>query len=227
MSMRLTPYQQRVIGSLLEKEVTTPDHYPLTLNALTTAVNQKSNREPVYTLTDADVLDVVNELIDSRLISPQEGMGSRVCKYQHRFCNTPFGNLTFTEQEKAIICVLLLRGPQTAGELRTRTQRLCEFADMQQVENTLSAMIEAEWIVKLAREPGKRESRYIHLFGESAEASAASEMRPETETPELSADNAAVPNPSHGMNHMLEARVDALEQEVASLREALNALLSK
>ncbi|MBV7296573.1 YceH family protein [Enterovibrio paralichthyis] len=210
MAIELTPYEARVIGCLLEKEVTTPDLYPLTLNSLTTAANQKSNREPVYSLTEAEVLDAIESLKSKRLVSALEGFGSRVTKYQHRFCNTEFGSLQFSEQEKGVICVMLLRGPQTPGELRTRTNRLCEFADMKQVESVLAALVEKGHVVQLPREPGKRESRYAHLFG--------------TEQPEMTAPSAESYDVA---DSSLAARVEELEKEVADLKELVNALIEQ
>ncbi|WP_407333781.1 YceH family protein [Enterovibrio sp. 27052020O] len=208
MAIELTPYEARVIGCLLEKEVTTPELYPLTLNSLTTAANQKSNRDPVYSLTDAEVMDTVEQLKTKRMVSDVEGFGSRVTKYQHRFCNTEFGTLQFTDQQKGIICVLLLRGPQTPGELRTRTNRLCEFSDMKDVESALVSLIEKGYVAQLPREPGKRESRYTHLFGSDT---------PETTTFVAPSDAA--------VDSSLTARVDELEREVAELKALVNELL--
>ena len=171
MKVELTAIEARVIGCLIEKEVTTPDQYPLSLNALTNACNQKSNREPVMSLSEADVLDAVDALIERRLVSDESGFNSRVSKYQHRFCNTEFGDLQLTEQEKGIVCCMLLRGAQTPGEIRTRTNRLATFNDVKEVENVLEHLASDEkgpLVVKLPREAGKRESRYMHLFcGES------------------------------------------------------------
>ena len=164
--MDLIPNQARVIGCLIEKEITTPDQYPLSLNSLTNACNQKSNREPVLTLNESEVQDVLDELKDKRLIREETGFGSRVVKYKHRFCNTEFSDLKLDAQELAVICVLLLRGPQTPGELRTRTNRLCEFSDVHQVEGVLNNLSQREdpLVIRLPREAGKRESRYAHLF---------------------------------------------------------------
>jgi len=144
--MQLSSIQQRVIGCLLEKQSTTPEHYPLSLNSLTNACNQKSNREPVLSLTEAQVQDTLDELIASRLVTVDEGLSGRVNKYAHRFCNTEFGSLQFTEQQRAIICLLLLRGPQTPGELRTRSNRLAEFSNVNEVEAALNALIEQEHV---------------------------------------------------------------------------------
>ncbi|MFY0678582.1 MAG: DUF480 domain-containing protein [Neptuniibacter sp.] len=164
--MDLIPNQARVIGCLIEKEITTPDQYPLSLNSLTNACNQKSNREPVLTLSESEVQDVLDELKDKRLIREETGFGSRVVKYKHRFCNTEFSDLKLDAQELAVICVLLLRGPQTPGELRTRTNRLCEFSDAHQIEGVLNNLSQREvpLVIRLPREAGKRESRYAHLF---------------------------------------------------------------
>lgn len=167
MNVRLTPYEARVIGCLLEKEISTPDQYPLSLNALINACNQKSNRDPIMALEEGDVRETVDGLIKKRLISDKTGFGSRVVKYQHRFCNTDFGDLNFSAQELGVICVLLLRGPQTPGELRTHTDRLCKFSGLDEVEATLKRLMERDdgpFVAKLPREPGKRESRYAHLF---------------------------------------------------------------
>ncbi|MEZ9524200.1 YceH family protein [Enterovibrio norvegicus] len=213
MAIELTPYEARVIGCLLEKEVTTPEQYPLTLNGLTTAVNQKSNRDPVYSLTEAEVLDTVEQLKAKRLISDLEGFGSRVTKYQHRFCNTEFGSLQFSDQQRGMVCVLLLRGPQTPGELRTRTNRLCEFIDVKEVESVLAVMQEKAYVAALPREPGKRESRYTHLFG--------------TETPETASPVAFVEStPTSAPSSDLATRVESLEREVEELKELVNSLLS-
>lgn len=162
MDLNLTLHETRVIGCLLEKESTTPDLYPLTLNSLVNACNQKSNRDPVLSLSSQDVKSTLNDLIAQRMVS-EEG-GSRVSKYRHRFCNTLFSNVQFSEQERGIVCVMLLRGPQTPGELRSRTGRLAQFTDVSQVEAVLQDMVEKEWIVQLSKEPGKRESRFAHLF---------------------------------------------------------------
>lgn len=164
--MDLVPNQARVIGCLIEKEITTPDQYPLSLNSLTNACNQKSNREPVLTLSESEVQDLLDELKDKRLIREETGSGSRVVKYKHRFCNTEFSDLKLDAQELAVICALLLRGPQTPGELRTRTNRLCEFSDVHQVEDVLNNLSQREdsLVIRLPREAGKRESRYAHLF---------------------------------------------------------------
>ena len=164
--MELTPYEQRVIGCLLEKQTTTPEHYPLSLNALTNACNQKSNRDPVLVLEESDVLDILAQLESKHLIVTEEGLSGRVNKYSHRFCNTEFSTIQLSEQQRAIICIMLLRGPQTPGELRTRTARLTSFTNVAEVEAALVEMQEREWICKLEREPGKRESRYQHLLGE-------------------------------------------------------------
>lgn len=169
MMNKLSSEQCRVIGVMLEKEITTPDQYPLSLNGLTNGCNQKSNREPVTSLSESDVQNTLDDLAAMRLISEQSGFGSRVVKYKHRFCNTEYGNFRFTEQQLAIICVLLLRGPQTPGELRTRTNRLAEFDNVAEVESVLIGLQnynDNELVVKLPREPGKRESRFAHMFAE-------------------------------------------------------------
>ncbi|WP_394255927.1 YceH family protein [Vibrio harveyi] len=208
MKVELTAIEARVIGCLIEKEVTTPDQYPLSLNALTNACNQKSNREPVMSLSEADVLDAVDALIERRLVSDESGFNSRVSKYQHRFCNTEFGDLQLTEQEKGIVCCMLLRGAQTPGEIRTRTNRLATFNDVKEVENVLEHLASEEkgpLVVKLPREAGKRESRYMHLFCGEVDIS------------ELAVASAA---PSSAGSE----RISQLEQEVAELRAELTAL---
>lgn len=164
--MQLSANQQRILGCLLEKQSTTPEHYPLSLNALVNACNQKSNRDPVLNLTDSDVQNALDELIDMRLVTIDEGLSARVNKYDHRFCNTEFSNLQFSAQQRAIVCLLLLRGAQTPGELRTRSARLADFNNVNEVETALNKLIESEYTRKLEREAGKRDSRYIHLFGE-------------------------------------------------------------
>ena len=167
MLIQLSPIQARLVGVLLEKEVTTPDQYPLSLNGLTLGCNQKSNREPVMNLSESEVQNVLDELRDKKLIFEHTGIGSRVVKYKHRFCNTEFNDLKFSRQQLAIICVLLLRGPQTPGELRTRTNRLAEFDNVDEVEATLNKLYQLndeQLVMKLDREPGKRDARYAHLF---------------------------------------------------------------
>jgi uncharacterized protein YceH (UPF0502 family) len=210
MIVHLTPTQARVIGVMLEKEVTTPDQYPLSLNALTNGCNQKSNREPVMSLSEQDVQRTLDELKDKKLINDQAGYGSRVLKYSHRFCNTEFGDLKFTQQQTAIICVMLLRGPQTPGELRTRTNRLAEFRNVEEVEQALNAAKAVNGdpvVIKLEREPGKRESRYMHLFGDLEDLQAASsEEKTMNELPQ-------------NTNNDALARIDSLEKQVLSLTQ--------
>jgi uncharacterized protein YceH (UPF0502 family) len=165
--IQFSPIQARLIGVLLEKEITTPDQYPLSLNGLTLGCNQKSNREPVMNLSETDVQNVLDELTDKKLILEHTGSGSRVVKYKHRFCNTEFSDLKFSRQQLAIICVMLLRGPQTPGELRTRTNRLADFDSVDEIETTLNKLYglnDEQLVVKLNREPGKRDARYAHLF---------------------------------------------------------------
>jgi uncharacterized protein len=172
MRIELTPLEQRVIGSLLEKEVITPEQYPLSLNSLTTACNQKSSRDPVMALNEQQVQGVIDDLVKKHLVSERSGFGGRVPKYQHRFCNTGFGGFEFSPQELGVLCMLLLRGPQTPGELRTRTQRLCHFDDVNETERVLKDLMERQdgpFVARLPREAGKRESRYQHLFGDDSE----------------------------------------------------------
>jgi hypothetical protein len=183
MNIELTPNEARVIGCLIEKEITTPDQYPLSLNALTNACNQKTNRDPVLELAEAAVQQTVDGLMRKHLVSDKSaGYGGRVTKYKHRFCNTEFGSLKFSKQELGILCVVLLRGPQTPGELRARTNRLCEFADAAEVEAALQSLMtrqDGPFIARLPRAAGARESRYAHLFSgmiESVEEPAAAEQ---------------------------------------------------
>ncbi|KGY08859.1 YceH family protein [Vibrio sinaloensis] len=207
MNIELSPIEARIIGCLIEKEVTTPDYYPLTLNSLTSACNQKSNREPVMSLSDLDVQQAVDALIAQRLVSDESGFNSRASKFQHRFCNTEFGDLKLSKQEKAITCCLLLRGPQTPGELRTRTNRLADFTDVKEVEAVLEKMAareEGALVIKLPREAGKRESRYMHLFSGEVDIDALTDA------------SAALPNVSQG-----NERIEALENEVAQLKSEL------
>ena len=167
------PHEARVIGCLIEKQVATPDQYPLSLNALTNACNQKSNRDPVLRLDEREVQAIVDWLIRRQLVMEKSGFGSRVPKYQHLFCNTQFGSLRFSPRGTAIVCELLLRGPQTPGELRTHAARLAPFNDVSEVEAELEELMtrpDGPFVARLQREPGRRESRYMHLFGgESAE----------------------------------------------------------
>jgi uncharacterized protein YceH (UPF0502 family) len=208
MNRNLTLYEARVIGSLIEKEMTTPEQYPLSLNALTNACNQKSNRDPVLELDEATVQQTVDGLIKRYLVSRSSGFGSRVTKYTHRFCNTEFGDLKLSQQEVGILCELLLRGPQTPGELRVRTERLCKFADVGEVEATLTGLMERDepLVARLPRDPGKRESRYAHLFGAEPETTSGAAAHPE------SADR---------------QRIDALEQSVDQLRREVEELRHK
>ena len=217
MNTVLSPIEARIIGCLIEKEVTTPDHYPLTLNSLTTACNQKSNREPVLSLSESEVLDAVDGLIARRMVSDESSFNSRVNKYQHRFCNTEFGDLQFTEQERAIICCMLLRGPQTPGELRTRTGRLANFTDVKEVEATLEKLATREagaLVVKLPREAGKRESRYQHLLSGEVDVEAFA----------TASAGVAAPSASSEKLEELESEVASLRAEVAELKALVESL---
>lgn len=211
MKMALSAQALRVIGCLLEKQVTTPDQYPLSLNGVVIACNQKSNREPVMNLSEMEVQSQLDELVKKHLATSNNGFGQRVSKYEQRFCNSAFGNLQLNSAEVAVLTLLFLRGAQTPGELRIRSGRLHEFSDMNEVEQTLNGLItrdDGPMVVRLAREPGKRESRYMHLFGgDVAEAPAAS-------TDEMDSED-------------LVSRVAQLEQQVAQLQSQLEHLLQK
>jgi uncharacterized protein YceH (UPF0502 family) len=215
----LTPLEARVIGSLIEKEITTPEQYPLSLNALVNACNQKSNREPVVELDEAQVQEIVDALVKKHMVSEKTAFGSRVTKYRHRFCNTEFGMLIFTPQELGLICVLLLRGAQTPGELRTRTGRLCGFEDVREAEAVLERLMEREdgpFVARLAREAGKRESRYVQLFSEVPQAEEV-----------LVARGAAGATEETGRIERLEQQVGTLFREVQELRERLDGLAAE
>ena len=214
MNIEFSANEARVIGCLIEKEITTPDQYPLSLNALTNACNQKTNREPVLELRETDVQQSVDSLMKKYMVSDKSaGYGGRVTKYKHRFCNTEFGSLKFSAQELGIICVLLLRGPQTPGELRARTARLCEFADAAAVEAALQALLSREdgpFIARLPRAAGARESRYAHLFSGNIESVE------EPAEAEEAAPGAAT----------LSQRVGQLEESVRQLRAQIDALMA-
>jgi len=206
----LSAEQCRVIGVMLEKETTTPEQYPLSVNGITTGCNQKSNREPVMSLSDSDVQNVVDELAKMSQLMVDHKASGRVSKYFHLFCDTEFGSLKFTPQQRAIICVLLLRGPQTPGELRTRTNRLADFADVSEVEvalEQLQDLTSQPLVKKLAREPGKRESRYVHLFSDIDESYLAESNSASDDATSLESDK------------QLAQRVLLLEEQVATLAE--------
>ena len=160
--MELTSTEIRVLGSLIEKDITTPDYYPLSLNALVNACNQKNNREPVTTLDEASVRDALTTLQEKRLAGPAGGADSRVAKYEHRLQEV----FNFDRREIAVLCVLLLRGPQTPGELRGRTERMYHFEALDDVIGTLDRLGKREPPLSavLPRQPGTKESRYMHLF---------------------------------------------------------------
>ncbi|KJV34926.1 DUF480 domain-containing protein [Pantoea sp. SM3] len=211
MKMALSAHALRVIGCLLEKQVTTPDQYPLSLNGVVTACNQKSNREPVMNLSEMEVQSQLDELVKKHLVTSNNGFGQRVSKYEQRFCNSAFGHLQLSSAEVAVLALLFLRGAQTPGELRTRSGRLHEFSDMNEVEQTLNGLItrdDGPMVIRLAREPGKRESRYMHLFGGEV-----------AEEPAMSADERDSDD--------LLSRVAQLEQQVAQLQSQLEQLLQK
>jgi len=212
-----------VIGCLVEKQITTPEQYPMSLNALTNACNQKSNREPVLQLPETEVQSLIDALSRKHLVLERSGFGSRVPKYQQRFCNTEFSVFQFTPQERAIVCELLLRGPQTPGELRSRAARMAEFTDAAQVEAALEALARREsgpLVRRLAREPGRRESRYAHLFGTRA-PDAAADAAPDAPEPAALAQPAAGTPAASATDAMLAERVAALEREVSLLREEI------
>lgn len=211
MKYELTPLEARVIGCLLEKQVTTPEQYPLSINGVVTACNQKTNREPVMTLSDSDVQDLLDTLVKRHYLRTVSGFGNRVTKYEQRFCNSEFGDLKLSSAEVALVTTLLLRGAQTPGELRGRAQRMHEFSDMAEVEATLERLAtrdDGPFVMRLPREPGKRESRYMHLFSGEMEvlAQVADDVAPADDD--------------------LRARVDVLEGEVAELKQRLDSLLA-
>ena len=219
--MELSQHEIRVVGCLMEKAVTTPDQCPLTLNALLAACNQKSSRDPVLSLDRATVQRTARALEEQDLVTSEENFRTGVIKYTQRFCNTAFSDQQFSEAEYAVVCVLLLRGAQTPGELRTRTARLFAFEDNDAVDETLTGLMDAERegggavVARLPRKAGRRDHEYVHLFAGQVESVA-------LERPAAGGSTAATP-PRKSALAELEARVTALENDVAELRRQLTA----
>jgi uncharacterized protein YceH (UPF0502 family) len=225
-SWPLSDAEARVLGSLIEKQLTTPEQYPLSLNALVNACNQKSNREPVLQLAEAEVQALVDGLVRRHLVLERGGFGSRVPKYQQTFCNAEFGQLKFSPQELAIVCELLLRGPQTPGELRSRAARMAAFADSGEVEAalvTLAARSEGPVVKLLAREPGRREARWAQLYTALPESAEAEAPRPPVTLAAVAGD---VPLDGSAQPEILE-RIAKLEALVEAVRLQLQALQDK
>ena len=209
--MLLSEIETRVLGSLIEKDITTPDYYPLSLNALVNACNQKNNRDPVMTLDQAAVRDALSSLEEKRMAGPGSGADSRVTKYEHRLQEV----FNFDRREIALVCVLLLRGSQTPGELRSRADRMHHFEALEDVVATLDRLAQREppLVCLLARQPGSRESRYMHLFSGEPPAQVA---RP--------GDVAQAPSPAHASAGEANSddRLSALEREVSRLRSEVS-----
>ena len=201
----LTPIEVRVLGALVEKDLTTPDYYPLSLNALVNACNQKNNRDPVTSLSEDAVREALHSLQEKRLAGPASGADSRVTKYEHRLQE----RYNFDRREIAILCVLLLRGPQTPGELRGRTERMHRFGDLDEVQSGLQRLGQRDpsLVKMLPRQPGTKESRYAHLLAGDVEGS-------EPPPPTVYVPSAEVERISN-----LEQQVATLQQEVAALKQ--------
>ncbi len=215
----LTANEARVIGCLMEKSVVTPDQYPLTLNALVNACNQKSSRDPVMSLERGMVQRTSRDLEAKNLVRAQENFKSGVEKYAQCFCNTHFGDLKFDPPQFAIVCLLLLRGPQTPGELRARCTRLHTFADNAAVVDALTGLSEQQGnplVVKLPRTPGRKDAEYMHLFSGPIDV----------EEHANQAQAAMAGGASERVNvSELAQRVSRLEADVAELKERLKTSL--
>ena len=230
MNIRLDALEARVLGCLVEKEITTPDHYPLSLNALVNACNQKSNRDPVLELDEATVQAMLDGLGRRHLVLERGGFGSRVLKYRHRLCNGDHNPLQFTPRELAVVCELLLRGPQAPGELKARVQRMAAFADAGEVEVTLAALAarpDGPFVVRLPRQSGARDARWAQLFtGEPAAAPGVPDAPARDAAPvgaSGSRPEAAAPGPA-GVAATSPATVAALAARIAALEAGLDAL---
>jgi len=211
----LTGHEARIIGCLIEKSIVTPDQYPLTLNSLTNACNQKSGRNPVMTLTQGEVQHAVRILESKHVVRKEENFKSQTEKYSQRFCNTRYSNQQFDPPQLAIMCLMLLRGPQTPGELRARSGRLHSFADNAGVVLALNSLMDRDsepLVVKLPRTPGRKDSEYMHLFSGAVDV--------EAHASEVQATRAAG-SPERTSVSDLAKRVSELEAEVAELKKAL------
>src|SRR6266568_4052684 len=206
LQLQLSDIEVRVLGSLIEKDITTPDYYPLSLNALVNACNQKNNRDPIMNLDEDSVRDALNTLQEKRFAGPAGGADSRVTKYEHRLQEV----FNFDRREIAVICVLLLRGPQTPGELRGRTDRMYRFEALDDVQTTIQRLMDREppLVRVLPRQPGTKESRYVHLFAGDT-------------FPAVEPSHVAVPARS---GHSDDQRIAALEAQVSSLRTEMDEL---
>ena len=210
MDIVLNAIEARALGALIEKDITTPDYYPLSLNALVNACNQKNNRDPVMNLDEGAVRDALNGLHDDGLAGPASGADSRVTKYEHRLQEV----FNFSRGETAVLCVLLLRGPQTPGELRGRTERMHQFEDLDAVQASLQKLMQREppLAAILPRQPGTKESRYAHLLSGEVDVAEAHASRIAS-SPDSSVDDGRVSR--------LEEAVAALQNEVAELKRQL------
>jgi hypothetical protein len=206
----LTEIETRVLGALIEKDITTPDYYPLSLNALVNACNQKNNRDPVMTLDEAAVRDALASLQEKRMAGPASGADSRVTKFEHRLQEV----FNFDRREIAVVCVLLLRGPQTPGELRSRTDRMYHFEALEDVVSTLDRLAQRESPLTrvLPRQPGTKESRYTHLFS----------GEPPMADVDGTVNVARAPSPATANSNSTADRLAALEEEVSRLRHDLS-----
>ena len=209
MELSLTPIEVRVLGALIEKDITTPEYYPLSLNALVNACNQKSNREPVMQLDEDSVRDALSALQERRMAGPASGADSRVTKYEHRLQEV----FNFTRPEIAVLCVLFLRGPQTPGELRGRTERMFRFETLDDVQSALQKLTQREpSLVKvLPRQPGTKESRWAHLL--SGDVVVAEAPQEAASAPVHSADAERIAR--------LEEEVVAMRREFGELKDQL------
>ena len=208
MDICLSETEARVLGSLIEKDITTPDYYPLSLNALVNACNQKNNREPVMHLTEDEVREALNGLQNLRLAGPARGADSRVTKYEHRIQEV----FNLTRPVTAILCVLLLRGAQTPGELRGRSERMFQFEHLGDVQSALQRLIERDppMVAVLPRQPGTKESRYMHLLSGDVEVQ-------KTE----SVQHAAISNSENQRISRLEEEIAGLRAEVETVKQQL------
>jgi len=210
MELILTETEVRVLGSLIEKDITTPDYYPLSLNALVNACNQKSNREPVMQLDENAVRDALSSLQGKRLAGPAGGADTRVTKYEHRTQEV----FNFTRAEIAVLCVLLLRGPQTPGELRGRTERMHRFETLDDVQSALQKLTQRQppLVKVLPRQPGTKESRWVHLLAGDVVV---------PEAPQVAAGGAGYGSGDGERLARLEEEVGVLRREVGELKDQL------